>query len=191
MGCTPFVIRDQGGAVTGTGMLCTRGRRPRRRCACGAVASLACDGPKPGRKSGTCDAPICRRCVSQCPFHGPDRDLCRACAATATTQHGGGRAVSAKPGDGAPQGARVRLQGGPGEAKSETGAPARDPSGPRLGGGGRAASPAGTLQQLDLFASVRAAERREVAARLDERAELERARRMRATEALAKSEASS
>jgi hypothetical protein len=50
----------------------------RNRCACGAPATLACDWKVPGRKSNTCDAPICRTCTH---VPAPDKDLCPAHAA--------------------------------------------------------------------------------------------------------------
>lgn len=48
--------------------------RKRQRCACGRVATLACDWKVPGRRSGTCDAPICRTCAMS---PAPEKDLCR------------------------------------------------------------------------------------------------------------------
>jgi hypothetical protein len=50
-------------------------RRPRKRCACGAVATLQCDWPVPGKASGTCDAWLCRRCARHV---GADTDYCPA-----------------------------------------------------------------------------------------------------------------
>lgn len=48
-------------------------RRPPRRCACGQPAALLCDWKVPGKKSGTCDRPLCRACATKV---GPDKDLC-------------------------------------------------------------------------------------------------------------------
>lgn len=62
----------------GVAIVC--GPRPRRakcRC-CGRPADLLCDWKVPGRKSGTCDAPICDRCTTS---PAPDKDLCPAHAA--------------------------------------------------------------------------------------------------------------
>lgn len=81
MPCTPFAIVDESGAVTGR-IVCTRGRR-RRPCACGRTSSLLCDGPRPSRRSGTCDAPICTSCATTI---GPDQHLCRACVAAPSAQ---------------------------------------------------------------------------------------------------------
>lgn len=52
---------------------------PTRRCAgCGKPARLECDWKVPGRKSGTCDKPICAACTMS---PAPDKDLCPAHAA--------------------------------------------------------------------------------------------------------------
>lgn len=60
------------------GVVCIRERR--RRCvACGELgAERLCDGKKPGKKSGTCDAPVCVRC-SFSP--AKEVDYCPACRA--------------------------------------------------------------------------------------------------------------
>lgn len=50
-------------------IVCTRGRR--RRCQCGATASLQCDW-KVG-EGKTCDAHICPGCAREV---GPDKHLC-------------------------------------------------------------------------------------------------------------------
>jgi hypothetical protein len=42
-------------------------------CGCRRRATIQCDFPKPGRKSGTCDAWLCRGCAVSV---GPDRDHC-------------------------------------------------------------------------------------------------------------------
>jgi hypothetical protein len=49
-------------------------RRRQQRCACGQPATLLCDWKVPGKKSGTCDAPICASCTTS---PAPDKDLCR------------------------------------------------------------------------------------------------------------------
>jgi hypothetical protein len=45
----------------------------RQRCTCGRRASLLCDWKVKGKKSGTCDRPICDRCALS-PAEG--KDLC-------------------------------------------------------------------------------------------------------------------
>jgi hypothetical protein len=65
-------IRMPGGTVA----IACGVRRPRRKCQCGAWASLSCDFPAPARKAGTCDKPLCERCaihvgadLDNCPHH--------------------------------------------------------------------------------------------------------------------------
>lgn len=58
----------------GTAIVCGP-RRPSKRCACGRPATLLCDWKVPGKRSGTCDAPICDRCATS---PAPDKDLCPA-----------------------------------------------------------------------------------------------------------------
>jgi len=61
------------------GFVCT-GRRTRRRCVqCGEPAGLLCDWKVKGRRSGTCDAPICAACTHKpaerkdlCPKHAAE-----------------------------------------------------------------------------------------------------------------------
>lgn len=60
-----------------TAIVCTRGER-KKKCSgfvlCGNHASLLCDHPLKGEKSGkTCDAPLCASCAV---LVGPDRHLC-------------------------------------------------------------------------------------------------------------------
>lgn len=55
----------------GTAIVC--GTRKKKRCKCGRPATLACDWKVPGRRSGTCDAPICDQCTMS---PAPDKDLC-------------------------------------------------------------------------------------------------------------------
>lgn len=54
----------------GVAIVCSRGRRPRPKCACGKPSSLLCDWKV---KGGTCDAPICVSCAEHV---GNDKDLC-------------------------------------------------------------------------------------------------------------------
>jgi len=55
----------------GFAIVCSSGRT--KRCSCGRRADLLCDWKVPSRRSGTCDAPICRRCTVS---PAPDKDLC-------------------------------------------------------------------------------------------------------------------
>jgi len=55
----------------GTAIVCSRG--PVQRCKCGALATRLCDWKVPGKKSGTCDAPLCANCAIS---PAPDKDLC-------------------------------------------------------------------------------------------------------------------
>lgn len=55
-------------------IVCSRGRRTRKRCACGMPATKLCDHKEPGQRR-TCDAPLCNGCATPA---GPDRDLCPA-----------------------------------------------------------------------------------------------------------------
>lgn len=55
----------------GTAIVCSSRRRAR--CACGARAPLLCDWRMPKRRSGTCDAPVCKRCATS---PAPEKDLC-------------------------------------------------------------------------------------------------------------------
>lgn len=55
----------------GTAIVCSS--RKRQRCKCGRDAFLLCDWKVPGKRSGTCDAPICNVCgISP----APGKDLC-------------------------------------------------------------------------------------------------------------------
>lgn len=54
------------------------GSRRRQLCACGRTATQLCDWKVPGRRSGTCDKPLCSRCTH---VPAPDKDLCPAHAA--------------------------------------------------------------------------------------------------------------
>jgi hypothetical protein len=53
----------------GSAIVCTQTRR----CKCGRRAPLLCDWKVPGKRSGTCDAPICARCTTS---PQPGKDLC-------------------------------------------------------------------------------------------------------------------
>lgn len=64
--CERVALPDGGFAI-----VC--GGHGRQRCACGRRATLACDWKVPGKKSGTCDAPICARCATK---PAPGKDLC-------------------------------------------------------------------------------------------------------------------
>lgn len=48
---------------------------PSRKCRCGKRATLLCDWKVPGKRSGTCDHPLCAGCSSN-PDEG--KDLCPA-----------------------------------------------------------------------------------------------------------------
>lgn len=77
MSCTRV---DFGNGVVG--IVCTRGRRSRKRCSlpgCANHATLECDGPVNGR---TCDALICVRHRTR----DGDLDLCPECARDAARQ---------------------------------------------------------------------------------------------------------
>lgn len=62
--------------VGGNAIVCSSGRG--RRCKCGKRATLLCDWKKPRKRSGTCDAPLCRSCTTS---PAPEKDLCPAHAA--------------------------------------------------------------------------------------------------------------
>lgn len=66
MGCEPFQTESA------RGFICTRGRKTRKKCGCGKVATLLCDAPA---TKGTCDAPICMQCAISV---GPDLHHCPA-----------------------------------------------------------------------------------------------------------------
>lgn len=68
MPCTPFKLADGT-----TGIVCSR-TKPKR-CKCGAPATRLCDWKVPGKKSGTCDAPLCANCATS---PAPGKDLCAA-----------------------------------------------------------------------------------------------------------------
>ncbi|MGD9539068.1 MAG: hypothetical protein AB7P52_17685 [Alphaproteobacteria bacterium] len=50
-------------------------RRSRPCSVCGRPASLLCDYPDSGHKSGTCDQPLCPRCSVR-PAGTRDKDFC-------------------------------------------------------------------------------------------------------------------
>lgn len=68
----------QGVRLPGGGAAIVCDGRRRQRCECGHPATLLCDWKVPGKRSGTCDKPICERCTTR---PAPDKDLCRAHAA--------------------------------------------------------------------------------------------------------------
>lgn len=64
----------------GTAIVCSRGARPLKRCACGAVATKLCDADTGNGK--TCDRPLCSSCASSpapeidyCPDHSNQKRL--------------------------------------------------------------------------------------------------------------------
>lgn len=63
----------------------------RKRCKCGARATLECDWKVPGKRSGTCDASICARCATS---PAPWKDLCAAHAAAYENWKADRRAVN-------------------------------------------------------------------------------------------------
>lgn len=66
MTCAPVTLPGGQRAI-----VCTSGRR--KRCKCGRPGTLLCDWKVPGKRSGTCDAPICSSCTTS-PAEG--KDLC-------------------------------------------------------------------------------------------------------------------
>lgn len=56
----------------GVAIVC--GLRSHKQCKCGRKATLECDWKVPGKRSGTCDAPICTSCTTR---PAPGKDLCR------------------------------------------------------------------------------------------------------------------
>jgi hypothetical protein len=68
MPCQPFTLPD------GTsGIVCSRSKVRRQRCACGAPADRLCDWKTPSGQTPTCDAPLCAACSTQ---PEPEKDLC-------------------------------------------------------------------------------------------------------------------
>lgn len=59
--------------LPGGGFAIVCGGHARERCACGRRATRLCDSKVPGKKSGTCDAPVCARCGTS---PAPGKDLC-------------------------------------------------------------------------------------------------------------------
>lgn len=55
----------------GTAIVCSSRRR--QRCACGKPAPKLCDWKVPGKRSGTCDVPLCVNCTT---VPAPEKDLC-------------------------------------------------------------------------------------------------------------------
>lgn len=56
----------------GVAIVCGTGSR--KKCECGAKATLECDWKVPTRRSGTCDKGICRNCATS---PAPGKDLCK------------------------------------------------------------------------------------------------------------------
>lgn len=70
MTCTPVTLEN------GTRAIVCGPRQKKARCSsCGKPADLLCDWKVKSRRSGTCDAPICRDCTHK-PARG--KDLCPA-----------------------------------------------------------------------------------------------------------------
>lgn len=69
MECTRVQLPDGSAAI-----VCGP-RRKRKLCPCGSgrPTTLLCDWKVKGRKSGTCDAPICEACTY---VPAPEKDLC-------------------------------------------------------------------------------------------------------------------
>lgn len=65
MSCETVRMPDGGLAI-----VCTRGKRPARKCACGRPATLQCDYPV---EHGTCDEWLCKSCAVHV---GHNRDYC-------------------------------------------------------------------------------------------------------------------
>lgn len=85
MTCEHVVLRDAAGNVTGSGILCSRGRRRRfLPCAvCGRPSSRQCDGPRPGVTRPTCNRYLCDHCATSV---GAELDLCPDCVRTKNRQ---------------------------------------------------------------------------------------------------------
>jgi hypothetical protein len=67
----------------GFAIVCSSHRR--QRCCCGNAAPLLCDWKVAGKRSGTCDAPICRSCSTSptagkdlCPKHAAEYEVWKA-----------------------------------------------------------------------------------------------------------------
>lgn len=59
----------------GDEVLVCGGHARTRFCKCGRPADLLCDWKVPGKKSGTCDEPVCKKCALEV---APDKHLCKA-----------------------------------------------------------------------------------------------------------------
>jgi hypothetical protein len=60
--------------INGSHVIICGARRKRRFCSCGREADFECDWKVAIRKSGTCDAPICKLHAKEV---GPGKHLCR------------------------------------------------------------------------------------------------------------------
>lgn len=63
MGCQRVTVDGVAAIVCG----------PDRRCRCGRKADRLCDWKDAGKKSGTCDTPLCAKCATS---PAPEKDLC-------------------------------------------------------------------------------------------------------------------
>ena len=68
MACHHSTLPDGTGAI-----VCDRSKP--KSCPCGRRATRLCDWKVSGKKSGTCDAPLCANCSTE---PAPDKDLCPA-----------------------------------------------------------------------------------------------------------------
>jgi hypothetical protein len=59
----------------GDEVLVCGGHARTRYCKCGRAADLLCDWKVAGKKSGTCDEPVCKRCAVEV---APNKHLCKA-----------------------------------------------------------------------------------------------------------------
>lgn len=100
----------------------------RQRCDCGRNSTLLCDWIVSGKKSGTCDKPICRWCTTS-PAAG--KDLCRAHARAYTDWLAERAARRASSGD-APEGAPLTDLDAPTAATAGVSAPEGRSSKPAL-----------------------------------------------------------
>jgi hypothetical protein len=66
MPCTHVTLPGGESAI-----VCTSGRA--QRCACGRRSTRLCDWKVAGKRSGTCDRPLCAACTHS---PAPEKDLC-------------------------------------------------------------------------------------------------------------------
>ena len=60
-------------SLPGGGVAIVCGTRSRQRCGCGTHATRLCDWKVAGKRSGTCDRPLCERCSTS---PAAEKDLC-------------------------------------------------------------------------------------------------------------------